>query len=210
MSYIANRFEQSSQVGSFQWKKDREGTLEVKFTPQDPDRISPADMDAARELSYEMGQDLNRFKNAAINLKKADAGPDTPPAAYGRPYNDEDPKSGQVSIRGLPSSDFDERQSSMNFSGTMKFAQTPKASPLEKAFAVGGIEELQYTVMSRPFDGNYSESRTLLANSPDELLIGCGATNEYTSVMSGSSGEAYTYRIGPKGQISIEETPARS
>jgi hypothetical protein len=206
MSYIANRFEQSSQVGSFQWKKDREGNLEVNFTPQDPDRISPADLDAARELSYEMGQDLNRFKNAATNLKKADAGPDTPPAAYGRPYLDEDRKSGQVSVRRVPGADFEERPSSMDFSGTMKFSPTPKASPLEKAFAVGGVEELQYTVVSRPFDGNYSESRTLLSHSPEELLIGCGAANEYTSVMSGSLGEAYTYRVGPKGQISIEET----
>lgn len=204
MSYIASRFEQFSQKGNFQWKKTRDGHLEVKFTPQDP-ALSARELDAAKEFSSEMGNELNRFKNAAINLKKADAGPDTPPSTYGRPYNDEDRKSGQVQVRGLSSADFDGGQASMNFSGTMKFNEAPAGSSLEKAFALGGVQELQYSVQSRPFDGNYTESRTLLGHSPKEVVIGCGAANEQTSIMNGSFGEAYAYRVGPKGQITIED-----
>lgn len=209
MSYIANRFEQFSQKGNFQWKKTRDGHLEVKFTPQDPS-LSASELDAAKEFSYEMGNDLNRFKNAAINLKKADAGPDTPPSAYGFPYNDEDRKTGQVKVRGLSSADFDGGQASMNFSGTMKFTEAPAGSSLEKAFALGGVQELHYNVQSLPFDGYHTESRTLLAHSPKELVIGCGAAHEHTSVMNGSLGEAYTYRVGPKGQITVEDGQAQA
>ena len=211
MSYVANRFEQTSKLGSFHWKKGRDGTLAVKFTPKDSDSISREDLYSANQCAREMGDDLEHFKNAAANLKKADAGPDTPPALYGRPYKDEDRNIGQVKVRGEKSSEFEGRESSsMSFTGTMKFAQDPTASSLEKAFALGGVEELQYHVMQSPVDGFYGESRTLLAHSPQELVIGCGAANEYTSVMSGSLGESYAYRIGPKGQITIEETQAKA
>ena len=197
-SYVAQKFQELSQKGTFRWQKTEGGLPKAGFTPN-----HPADQQTAFEgemfVENCLAGELERFATAARSMRKADKDPDA-----GNPGTDRDPGKGHVEVNGEPNANWNGAIRSSHdgqFKGIMTLGVSTQSNSMSQAFGLSGVEQMETQVGFHHFPGYHSESMEVLKNSPSEICIKVS-----TSGPEGPGAESHVYRIGPRGLLMIEDS----